>query len=133
MIYMLDTNIISYIIKNRDFALVDKFENLSGEHTLAVSSITVAELYYGVKKRGSRRLEVAVNEFLLPLERVSFDENAALHYGEIRTILEAKGTIIGAHDLFIAAHAKSINATLVTNNTREFQRVSDLRVEDWSR
>lgn len=130
---MLDTNIISYIIKNRDFALVDKFENLSGEHTLAVSSITVAELYYGVKKRGSRRLEVAVNEFLLPLERVSFDENAALHYGEIRTILEAKGTIIGAHDLFIAAHAKSINATLVTNNTREFQRVSDLRVEDWSR
>lgn len=133
MIYMLDTNIISYIIKNRDFALVDKFENLSGEHTLAVSSITVAELYYGVKKRGSRRLEVGVNEFLLPLERVSFDENAALHYGEIRTILEAKGTIIGAHDLFIAAHAKSINATLVTNNTREFQRVSDLRVEDWSR
>ncbi len=130
---MLDTNIISYIIKNRDFALVDKFENLSGEHTLAVSSITVAELYYGVKKRGSRRLEVGVNEFLLPLERVSFDENAALHYGEIRTILEAKGTIIGAHDLFIAAHAKSINATLVTNNTREFQRVSDLRVEDWSR
>ena len=129
---MLDTNIISYIIKNRDFSLIDKFEELSKQHSLTVSSITIAELYYGVKKKGSKKLEVAVNEFLLPLERVSFDEDAALCYGEMRTELEAKGNIIGSNDLFIAAHAKSIDATLVTNNTKEFNRVSNLDIEDWS-
>ncbi len=130
---MLDTNIISYIIKNRDFSLIDKFEKLSSDHIIAVSSITVSELYYGVKKKASIKLEIAVSEFLLPLEKMSFDENAALHYGEIRSELESKGKIIGANDLFIAAHARSINATLITNNTREFNRVSNLKVEDWSK
>ncbi len=130
---MLDTNIISYIIKNRDFSLIDKFEKLSSYHIIAVSSITVSELYYGVKKKASIKLEIAVSEFLLPLEKMSFDENASLHYGEIRSELESKGKIIGAHDLFIAAHARSINATLITNNTREFNRVSNLKVEDWSK
>jgi len=129
---MLDTNIISYIIKNRDLSLVDTFEKVSKQHTLAVSSITVSELYYGVKKKESRKLEVAVNEFLLPLERVPFDENAALCYGEIRVALELQGEIIGANDLFIAAHAQSLEAVLVTNNTREFNRVKNLQVEDWT-
>jgi len=128
---MLDTNIISYIIKNRDFSLIDKFEKASHEHTITVSSITVAELYYGVKKKDSKKLEVAVNEFLLPLERVSFDENAALAYGDIRAKLEIVRKIIGSSDLFIAAHARSIDATLITNNTKEFDRVLDLKVENW--
>ena len=129
---MLDTNVISYIIKNRNYSLIDKFEEISRNHTLCVSSITVAELFYGVKKKGSKKLEVAVNEFLSPLEKLSFDTNAAFVYGEIRVALESKGNIIGAHDMFIAAHAKSIEAVLVTNNTREFERVDGLKVEDWS-
>jgi len=129
---MLDTNIILYIIKNRNYSLIDKFEEISKNHTLCVSSITVAELFYGVKKKGSKKLEVAVNEFLSPLEKLSFDANAAFAYGEIRVALELKGNIIGAHDMFIAAHAKSIEAVLVTNNTREFERVDGLKVEDWS-
>ncbi len=130
---MLDTNIISYIIKNRDFSLIDKFEEMSKEHIITVSSITVAELFYGVMKKNSKKLEVAVNEFLLPLQRLAFDENASYSYALIRTTLESKGLIIGSNDLFIAAHAKSLDAVLVTNNTREFERIEDLKVEDWTK
>jgi len=128
---MLDTNIISYIIKNRDYTLIDKFESISTDSVIAVSSVTVAELFYGVKKKKSKKLEIAVREFLLPLEKLSFDENAALHYGEIRASLELLGKIIGANDMLIAAHAKSIGAVLVTNNTKEFERVEGLQIEDW--
>ena len=130
---MLDTNIISYIIKNRDFALIDKFEEMSKEYIIAVSSITVAELFYGVMKKNSKKLEVAVNEFLLPLQRLTFDENASYSYALTRTNLGSKGLIIGSNDLFIAAHAKSLDAVIVTNNTREFERIEDLKVEDWTK
>jgi tRNA(fMet)-specific endonuclease VapC len=130
---MLDTNIISYIIKNRDFSLIDKFEEMSKEHIITVSSITVAELFYGVMKKNSKKLEVAVNEFLLPLQRLAFDENASYSYALIRTNLESKGLIIGSNDLFIAAHAKSLDAVLVTNNTRKFERIEDLKIEDWTK
>jgi len=133
LIYILDTNIISYIIKNRDYSLIDKFEKISKEHIIAVSSISVAELYYGVMKKNSKKLEVAVSEFLLPLQRLAFDENASYEYGKIRTKLEQKGQIIGSNDLFIAAHAKSLDAVLVTNNTNEFKRVEDLKIEDWTK
>jgi len=129
---MLDTNIISYVIRNRDFSLIDKFERMSVNAIMSVSSITVAELFYGVKKKQSKKLEIAVREFLLPLEKLCFDENAALHYGEIRASLELSGKIIGAHDMLIAAHAKSVDATLVTNNTREFERVENLQIENWT-
>ena len=128
---MLDTNIISYLIKNRDFKLIDKFDEMSKEHVIAVSSITVAELFYGVKKKNSHKLEVAVIELIYPLDKLAFDDNAALAYGDIRVQLEASGSVIGAHDMFIAAHAKSVDAVLVTNNTREFQRVDGLMLEDW--
>ena len=118
---MLDTNIIFYIIKNRDFSSIDKFEEMSKEDIIAVSSITVVELFYGVVKKNNKKLEVAVNEFLLPLQRLSFDENASCQYALIRTNLESKGLIIGSNDLFIAAHTKSLDAILVTNNTRKFE------------
>ena len=131
MIYILDTNIISYIIKNRDFSLIDKFETISKEHRIGVSSITVAELYYGVRKKDSQKLEALVSEFLLPLERYSFDENAAFEYGKIRVNLESKGNIIGSNDLLIAAHTKSLDAVLVTNNIKEFNKVENLVVENW--
>jgi tRNA(fMet)-specific endonuclease VapC len=129
---MLDTNIISYLIRNRDFGLIDKFEQMEEDNIVGISSVTVAELFYGIKKRKSKKLEVAVRELLYPLEKFSFDEDAALAYGEIRTQLEKKGEIIGSYDMLIAAHAQSINAILVTNNTREFQRVQNLKIEDWS-
>lgn len=128
---MLDTNIISYIIKNKDYSLVDKFESLSKKHTIGVSSITIAELYYGVRKKESQKLEVLVNEFLLPLQRYAFDEHAAFEYGKIRVDLETKGEIIGSNDLLIAAHAKSLDCVLITNNTKEFKRVENLVIEDW--
>lgn len=131
MIYILDTNIISYIIKNKEFSLIDKFETISKEHRIGVSSITVAELYYGVRKKDSQKLEALVSEFLLPLERYSFDENAAFEYGKIRVNLESKGNIIGPNDLLIAAHTKSLDAVLVTNNVKEFNRVENLVVENW--
>lgn len=132
MIYILDTNIISYIIKNQDYSLIDKFEKISKNHTIGVSSITIAELYYGVKKKGSQKLEVLVNEFLLPLQRYSFDENAAFEYGNIRANLESQGNIIGPNDLLIAAHAKSLDAILITNNIKEFERVENLVLENWA-
>ncbi|MDQ1340440.1 MAG: tRNA(fMet)-specific endonuclease VapC, partial [Campylobacterota bacterium] len=131
LIYILDTNIISYIIRNRDFKIVDKFEEVSNNHIVGISSITIAELYYGIRKKGNVKLEALINEFLLPLERYSFDEKSAFEYGSIRYQLELKGEIIGSNDLLIAAHTKSLDATLVTNNTKEFKRVENLLIENW--
>ena len=131
MIYLLDTNIISYLIKSRNLDMVDKFEEMSKFATICVSSITVAELFYGVKKKKSKKLEINVREFLYPVEKMPFDENSALIYGEVRVKLEKKGEVIGAHDMLIASHALALGATLVTNNTREFERVEGLSVEDW--
>lgn len=111
--------------------MIDKFETISKEHKIGVSSITVAELYYGVRKKGNRKLEALVNEFLLPLERYSFDDNAAFEYGNIRANLESCVNTIGSNDLFIAAHTKSLNAVLITNNIKEFQRVENLSLENW--
>jgi tRNA(fMet)-specific endonuclease VapC len=131
LIYLLDTNIVSYLIKTQDLALVDKFEQTSKFAVIGVSSITAAELYYGVKKRNSLKLKTAVDLFLSPLTVFTFDAQAAFFYADIRTELESKGLPIGAHDLFIAAHAISLQAILVTNNTREFERVIGLSLENW--
>lgn len=131
MIYMLDTNIISYLIKNRDFALIETFEKVSARHTVSVSSITIAELFYGVKKKDSKKLEVAIEELLHPLETYDFDTNAAFHYGTLRVQLESAGDVIGSHDMLIAAHAQSLDATLVTNNLSEFEKVNNLKLENW--
>jgi tRNA(fMet)-specific endonuclease VapC len=111
--------------------LIDTFEKISIDSTIAVSSITVAELFYGVKKKQSLKLEVAVREFLYPLEKFAFDDNAAFAYGEIRAMLESKGEVIGSHDMLIAAHAQSIDAVLITNNMREFERITNLKLENW--
>jgi tRNA(fMet)-specific endonuclease VapC len=130
---MLDTNICIYIIKKQPEKVVNKFKNfLIGD--ICVSSITLAELTYGVEKsQYYEKNKAALEEFLLPLDILHFDHNAALHYGAIRTHLEKKGTPIGPLDLLIAAHARSTNCILVTNNKKEFLRVSDLLIEDWSR
>ena len=131
MKYMLDTNICIYLIKRKPFQVLEKFQAQTlGD--ICVSSITVAELQYGVEKsQHQHQNQTALNLFLAPLEIVNFDTYAAQHYGQIRTKLERLGTPIGAYDLLIAGHAQSLDIILVTNNTREFIRVSNLRVENW--
>ena len=131
MIYLLDTNIVSYLVKAQDFRLIDEFERAAKTATIGISSITSAELYYGVKKKNSPKLTLAVETFLSPLHIFEFDQQASAIYGDVRTALEHKGTLIGSYDMLIAAHALSLNATLITNNVREFARVSGLNVENW--
>jgi tRNA(fMet)-specific endonuclease VapC len=131
MIYLLDTNICIYIIRNRPPQVIDRIKSC-GVGDVAVSAITLAELEYGAAKssRPDQNRE-ALLVFASPLEILPFDDNAALHYGDIRTYLERLGQPIGAKDMLIAAHARSIPLTLVTNNTREFSRVPNLLVENW--
>ncbi len=131
MKYLLDTNICIYIIKNKPPEVRQRFNSLIiGD--VGVSSITVAELQFGIQKSqyGSKNQE-ALNQFLTPLEIVPFDRKAATSYGLIRVLLESNGTPIGALDTLIAAHAFSLDCVLVTNNESEFRRVSGLSVENW--
>jgi tRNA(fMet)-specific endonuclease VapC len=129
---LLDTNVCIHIIRRRPQAVLGRFEDY-GVGEVGVSSVTVAELCYGAEKssRPQQNLE-ALGRFLLPLEVLAFGGEAAAAYGRIRTALEKAGTPIGPLDTLIAAHAVSMGVTLVTNNTREFQRVPELNVEDWT-
>ncbi len=101
-------------------------------YSAAVSSITVAELEYGVKKSLQlQKSQSTLDKFLTALTIVDFDRYAAVQYGTLRVELESKGTPIGSLDMLIAAHAKSLKLTLVTNNEREFVRINGLKVENW--
>jgi tRNA(fMet)-specific endonuclease VapC len=131
MKYLLDTNICIYIIKKKPPEVLQKFSSY-GLGEIGLSSITVAELQYGVQKsQAVERNEKTLEKFISPLEIAAFDFKASLIYGKIRAQLEAKGTPIGPLDTLIAAHAMSLNVTLVTNNTREFLRIPDLKVINW--
>jgi tRNA(fMet)-specific endonuclease VapC len=128
--WLLDTDTCIYIINRRPTKVFERFVGLRfGE--IAISSITGAELAFGVAKSGSQRNQQALDKFLAPLEILPFDEAAMRRYGPLRSDLERRGTPIGALDLLIAAHALAMNATLVSNNLREFQRVDGLSVENW--
>ena len=130
MKYLLDTNICIYIINERPVQVMARFrQERIGE--IGVSSLTTAELAYGVEKSGSARNRQALEKFLAPLEIVAFAETAFRHYGRLRADLEQRGLLIGSMDMLIAAHALALNAILVTNNTREFERVSGLHLENW--
>lgn len=131
MKYMLDTNICIGLIRKKPKQLIERLVAcLPGE--VGVSVMSVSELAYGAQKSAQTAQNLsALNEFLIPLEVKDFDQNAASIYGQIRAALERQGTPIGSMDMLIAAHALSLNVILVTNNTREFQRVPDLRLEDW--
>ena len=131
MIYMLDTNICGYIIRSKPQEVRQKLKSIETSERIALSSIVVSELLYGARKKGNEALANIVLQFVANFEICNFDERAAFEYANIRTTLEATGNIIGSNDLFIAAHAKSIGAVLVTNNTREFDRVGGLNVENW--
>ena len=129
---MLDTNICIYIIKQQPAIVLKRFLDFQvGD--IGISSITLSELRYGVAKSKHREKNTnALEEFIIPLDIALFDEAAAMAYGDIRTNLEKTGTLIGAMDMLIAAHALSLGITLVTNNTREFSRVLNLEIIDWT-
>ncbi|MEM6523687.1 MAG: type II toxin-antitoxin system VapC family toxin [Bacteroidota bacterium] len=131
MEFILDTNICIYIIKKRPESVFRRFKKLT-LGSVGISSITLAELNYGVNKSTSlTKNTAALEQFLIPLEVIHFDSNAANEYGKIRAVLEKQGTPIGSLDTLIAAHVRSLGLTLVTNNEREFNRVPDLKVENW--
>jgi tRNA(fMet)-specific endonuclease VapC len=132
MKYLLDTNICIYLIKEKPSRVIEKFREVAPLE-VGISAITVAELLYGAaKSQFPERNEVALREFLLPLTVVDFDFEAAKYYGYIRSILEKQGKPIGGMDLLIAAHALSLNLVVVTNNEREFRRIENLKVENWT-
>ena len=131
MKYLIDTNICIYIMNKMPPEVIQKFKN-QDVGQISISSITVSELQYGVfKSRFQKENLTRLEEFLTPFQVLSYDEDASRYYGEIRSKLEAEGTIIGPLDLLIAAHALSQKLILVTNNQKEFQRIPSLKVENW--
>ena len=131
MKFLLDTNICIYIIKQKPREVLQKF-NTYRVGDIGVSSITVAELEFGVQKsQFPARNQQALTQFLLPLKIVDFDRAAAIVYGNIRAKLEKRGKPIGSLDTLIAAHAVSLDVTLITNNVKEFNRISNLQLENW--
>ena len=128
--YMLDTNIVSDLVRRPDGETARRAASLD-PGTIAVSIIVAAELRYGAARRQSARLTRQLEAVLSALETLPLAAPADAHYGAIRSDLERIGRTIGHNDLLIAAHARALNATLVTRNVREFGRVPGLLVEDW--
>ena len=128
--YLLDTNIVSQLIRRPDGHVAERITALE-PGSFAISVVVAAELRYGVERRGSERLTEQLDAVLAAVNVLPLEEAAAWHYGQIRNRLERVGRPIGLNDLLIAAHAMALDVTLVTNNTREFGRVPGLTVEDW--
>ena len=128
--YLLDTNIISDLIRNPQGKATKRIAKV-GEANICTSIIVAAELRYGCAKSGSRRLLKAVDDLLAEIAVLPFDVPADAEYGQIRCKLEAAGRPIGSNDLLIAAHAFAMGATIVTANADEFKRIRGLRVENW--
>jgi len=128
---MLDTNICIYIIKNRPQSVKERFREFEiGE--LCISTITVSELMYGAfKSEHTEKNLKAIESFLMPFEIVDYDFTASVEYGKIRAYLEKKGRVIGNMDMQIAGHALALDVVLVTNNTKEFERVEGLGLDNW--
>jgi tRNA(fMet)-specific endonuclease VapC len=128
--YLLDTNIVIYVIKRRPIEVMGIFNENAGR--MAMSAITLSELFHGAEKsaRVAQNLAV-VDEFASLLEVLPYTARAAVHYGTIRSALEKAGRTIGVNDLHIAAHARSEGLTLVTNTVGEFERVPGLLIENW--
>lgn len=128
--FMLDTNIAIYVIKERPLSVLKKFNQYSAR--ICVSSITVAELYFGAENSQyvAKNL-IQVDDFLSRLTVLDYGVHAASHYGNIYATLSKQGNIMSENDMHIAGHARSLGLILVTNNTKEFQRVDGLRLENW--
>ena len=131
MTVMLDTDICIYTIKHKPISVLERLEKVQ-PGMVVMSVITFAELIKGAKK--SQHVEAnlrRLNALSELIDVLPFDKDAAMAYGDVRSDLEKRGLIIGGNDLFIAAHALSLNLTLVTNNQREFSRVNGLKIENW--
>jgi len=133
MKYILDTNICIYIINEKPMKILRKFERYP-VHDFGISSITQAELQYGVTKSKNKKTnQDALNEFLLPLTILPFHGDKLIAcYGEIRVLLESKGRTIGPLDMLIAAHALSLDLTIISNNIKEFSRVPNIKCKNWA-
>ena len=130
--YMLDTDTCSYIMRRSPDAVVKRLARVPVSD-VCISVITKSELLFGVEVSPKRRQdEAALDAFLRYLEVLEFPDKASSHYAKIRADLKARGAMIGANDLLIAAHARSLGLTLITNNTREFRRVRGLSIENWT-
>jgi tRNA(fMet)-specific endonuclease VapC len=131
MKYLLDTNICIALIKRKPSTAIKWLGQLC-PGDVGISTISLAELRYGLaKSQFAERNREALEEFLLPLEIVDFDENAATAYGPVRAVLESAGRPIGPLDTQIGAHALSLDVVLVTDNTTEFRRIKGLQVDNW--
>lgn len=130
--YLLDTDIVSDLVRRPQGAVADRIANI-GERRVCTSIIVASELRFGAAKRGSERLTRQLESILSALPVLPLEEPADRHYAAIRRELESAGTPIGPNDLLIAAHARSLGATLVTGNVRELSRVPGLAVESWLR
>lgn len=129
--YMLDTNTCIYVLKNRSDKLRHKFKAIKN---LCISSISYGELCYGIENGDPGMRAERYEELQLFIQRLNieeWDKEAGFQYGLLRADLKRQGLLIGNNDLLIAAHARSLSAVLVTNNTREFSRITDLTVENW--
>lgn len=129
--YMLDTDICSYIMRERPIQFLEKFNTLSMEQ-FCISMITYAEFVYGIENsKNPDKHRSIVEQFVHHVDVLSWDRQAAEHFGCIRAGLKARGNTIGALDMMIAAHARSREIVLVTNNEKHFQRVANLKIENW--
>lgn len=132
MLYMLDTNICIYLMKKKSLALFEFLENLQQKGKIAISSIVLSELQFGVANSTAKeKNQNNLDQLLGMLQICSYGENCAFYYGEIRAELKKQGCIIGSSDLFIASHAVAENAFLVTNNIKEFSRIKILKTIHW--
>jgi tRNA(fMet)-specific endonuclease VapC len=132
-VYMIDADISSYIMKRSHNHVLKRLQQVSvGD--VCVSAITKSELLFGVAVSPRRQQDqAALDGYLRHVVVLDYPDEAALHYAQIRADLKSQGTMIGANDLLIAAHARCLGLTLVTNNTREFGRVKNLKIENWTK
>ena len=129
--WLLDTDTCSYIFRRHPSGVADRFDRTS-PGDIGLSSIVLAELCFGVARRpNADQLRADIREFRESLLFLPWDADAADHYGDIRAYLKRRGLLIGSMDLMIAAHARSLDATLVTNNVKHLRRVPGLRLENW--
>lgn len=130
MTYLLDTNICIYIINEQPAQVLQRVIQ-AGRESLAISTVTVAELAFGVAKSTRADSRAKLENFLSKFPILDWDQEAAWVYGNVRKTLDAKGQRIGEQDLLLACQALALDATMVTNNTREFERVEGLKLENW--
>lgn len=134
MLYMLDTNICIYLMKRRPISYFEKLESLQQTNTIAISSIVLSELQYGVaNSQHQEQSQITLNMLLSKLDVMPYTEQCAFYYGQIRSLLKNTGRMIGGNDLFIASHAMAESATLVTNNSSEFERIPQLLINNWDK